>query len=75
MTRVEEVHKICGKCYEELGIITPIFEIEGNNMENVKTHVHTDKWVEQYKTKLKIVETLEEPEYIGDEIWFQDLMD
>ena len=71
MAHVEELHRICGKCYEELGIITPIFEIEGSNMETIKTHVHSDKWVEQYKTKLKIIETLEEPEHLRDNIWYK----
>jgi len=61
MPKVEEVCRICGKCYKELDIITPIFEIvEENGEEIIKTHIHNDKFIKSFETKLKIIDTLEE---------------
>ena len=73
MAQILEAGQICGECFRDFGIITYIIEEKEEGV--FKKHIHNDEFVKQIETKLKIVETLEEPEHLNDKIWFQDMMD
>ena len=58
MARIEEVNRICGKCWEQLGIITFMWEEIGEMQYKVHNH---EEFKKNHKTQIRIIEELEKP--------------